>query len=60
MLPTDTASMYAKLRHPLGGFFTCRPFKITSEGDGRLRLHFGSGEVQVIDPSELLEIEVAR
>lgn len=56
---TATKAMYAKLRHPLGGFFTCRPYKITSEGDGRLRLHFASGEVSVIDASDLLDVEVA-
>jgi hypothetical protein len=57
--PAEVNAMYAKLRHSLGGYFTCRPYKITSNGDGRLRLHFASGEVAVIDASDLLDVEVA-
>jgi hypothetical protein len=56
---TTTASMYVKLRHPLGGYFTCRPYSITKDGD-EFRLHFASGEVVRVEASDLLETEVAR
>lgn len=59
MTNTTTSSLYIKLRHPLGGYFTCRPNLITKDGD-EFRLHFASGEVVRVEASDLLEIEVAR